>query len=206
MGAISYVLMKFEVIHQIFLAGMKIILLSGWSGSGKDTVADYLVARHNYKKFAFASPLKDLASELYTFPRELADSQEGKRQLWRVGYSEKTIRQILLDVARIDKSRFGDDIYAIETMGHISKESPDSNIVISDTRYLNEIRVILDFAIKEKHEFAVWRISRTDKTTSPVDDVSEHVLDTYRADVYISNPGDSLENLYAIVEDVLSDS
>ena len=185
---------------------MKIILLSGWSGSGKDTVADYLVARHNYKKFAFANPLKNLAAELYKFPRELADSQEGKQQLWPVGYSKKTIRQILIDLALFDKSRFGDDIYAIETMGHISKESSDSNIVISDTRYLNEIRVILEFAIKEKHQFEVWRISFRDRDESPVDDISEHILDTYRADVYISNPGDSLENLYSILEDVLSDS
>ena len=185
---------------------MKIILLSGWSGSGKDTVADYLVARHNYKKFAFANPLKNLAAELYKFPRELADSQEGKQQLWPVGYSKKTIRQILIDLALFDKSRFGDDIYAIETMGHISKESSDSNIVISDTRYLNEIRVILEFAIKEKHQFEVWRISFRDRDEAPVDDISEHILDTYRADVYISNPGDSLQNLYSIVEDVVSHS
>jgi hypothetical protein len=183
---------------------MKIILLSGWAGSGKDTVADYLVTKHGYKKFAFATPLKDLASQLFSFPRELADSQEGKRQLWRVGYSEKTIRQILLDVARIDKSRFGQDIYVNETVAQIAKESPDAQIIISDTRYLNEIRVILEFAMKEKHEFDVWRINRL--TSSPVDDISEHVLDTYRADVYISNSGDSLEKLYSLVEHVLSDS
>jgi hypothetical protein len=185
---------------------MKIILLSGWAGSGKDTVADYLVTKHGYKKFAFATPLKNLASQLFSFPRELADSQEGKRKLWQVGYSEKTIRQILLDVARIDKFRFGDDIYVNETVAQIAKESPHSNIVISDTRYLNEIRVILEFAIKEQHEFEVWRISSRDQTNSPVYDISEHVLDTYRANVYITNPGDSLENLYSILEDVLSDS
>jgi hypothetical protein len=198
--------MKFEVNTSNFLQVMKIILLSGWAGSGKDTVADYLVRKHGYKKFAFATPLKDLAAEVYKFPRELADSQDGKRQLWRVGYSKKTIRQILLHVARIDKFRFGNDIYANETVAQIAKESPDSKIVISDTRYLNEIRVILEFAMKEKHEFDVWRISFRDRDESPVDDISEHVLDTYKADAYISNPGDSLENLYSIVEYVLSDS
>jgi len=185
---------------------MKIILLSGWAGSGKDTIADYLVKAHGFKKFAFATPLKDLASELYKFPRELADSQEGKRELWRVGYSKKTIRQILLDLALLDKSRFGNDIYANTIAAEIAKESPDSNIVISDTRYLNEIRVILNFAIKEKHEFSLWRITRTGQTTSPVDDISEHILDTYNADALIQNPGDSLENLYSLVEDVLSHS
>ena len=198
--------MKFEVNTSNFLQVMKIILLSGWAGSGKDTVADYLVTKHGYKKFAFATPLKDLAAEVYKFPRELADSQDGKRQLWRVGYSKKTIRQILLHVARIDKFRFGNDIYANETVAQIAKESSDSKIVISDTRYLNEIRVILEFAMKEKHEFDVWRISFRDRDESPVDDISEHVLDTYKADAYISNPGDSLENLYSIVEYVLSDS
>ena len=185
---------------------MKIILLSGWSGSGKDTVADYLVDKHGFKKFAFATPLKDLASQLFSFPRELADSQEGKRQLWPVGYSTKTIRQILLDISRLDKSRFGNDIYANESMAQIAKESPDAQIVISDTRYLNEIAVLRDFAIKQNHAFSVWRISRTGQTTSLVDDISEHILDTYKADASLQNPGDSLEKLYSLVEYVLSDS
>ena len=60
--------------------------------------------------------------------------------------------------------------------------------------------------MKEKHEFDVWRINRRGQTTSLVDDISEHVLDTYKADVYISNPGDSLEKLYSLVEHVVSDS
>lgn len=181
---------------------MKIILLSGWAGSGKDTVADYLVSYHGFKKFAFANPLKDLASELFGFPRELANSQEGKRQVWRVGSEKKTIRQILLDIARIDKSRFGNDIYANSIMKQIAKEPTNSNIVISDTRYLNEIGVIRDFAKMNNHTLHVWRINR--QTSSPVDDISEHILDTYKADAFLQNSGDSLEKLHALVEDELS--
>ena len=36
----------------------KIILLSGYSGAGKDTVADILVEHHGYLKLALAGPIK----------------------------------------------------------------------------------------------------------------------------------------------------
>jgi hypothetical protein len=86
-------------------------------------------------------------------------------------------------------------------MKQIAKEPTNSNIVISDTRYLNEIGVIRDFARMNNHTLHVWRINRL--TSSPVDDISEHILDTYKADAFLQNQGDSLEKLHALVEDEL---
>ncbi len=41
------------------------ILLIGKAGSGKDTVADYLVSRYEYTRFAFADKLKMVAEDLF---------------------------------------------------------------------------------------------------------------------------------------------
>jgi molybdopterin-guanine dinucleotide biosynthesis protein len=60
---------------------MKIILITGWSESGKDTIGEYLTTNHDYVRFAFADEIKYVASQLYGFPRALADTQEGKRTL-----------------------------------------------------------------------------------------------------------------------------
>lgn len=55
-----------------------IIGVSGNAGSGKDTIADYLVERHGFKKVAFADPMKRFCKEVFDFSDE---------QLW--GASEK---------------------------------------------------------------------------------------------------------------------
>lgn len=52
---------------------MKVIAISGWKGSGKDTVAAHLIEKHNATRTAFADPLKDLAASEYGFPRSWAD-------------------------------------------------------------------------------------------------------------------------------------
>ena len=101
---------------------MKIILLTGWSEAGKDTVADILVKQHEFKKYAFADPLKDLCATLYGFPREMANTTEGKKTKWQVGYKTKTIRELLLETALQDRARFGDDIYCMDILTKLQIE------------------------------------------------------------------------------------
>src|SRR5687768_3384285 len=43
---------------------MRIIGITGRAGSGKDTVADYLVERHGFVKIAFADPIKQMLRQL----------------------------------------------------------------------------------------------------------------------------------------------
>ena len=173
---------------------MKIIALIGWSGSGKDTVGGILQKQH-YIPIAFAKPLKDLASELFGFPREWADLQEGKRRLWRVGHQEKTIRQILLDIGRQDRERFGPDVYVKQILQYIQTLPMDSNIVITDLRYPYELTALKEYSEKKSCTLEVWRIQRNGQNASPVEDVSEHYFDDYITDVIIQNNGISLEDL-----------
>lgn len=46
------------------------LLVSGFKGSGKDTVADWLVKHKGYKQLSFASALKDEVASSYGLPRE----------------------------------------------------------------------------------------------------------------------------------------
>ena len=43
----------------------KIIGFLGNKGSGKDTAGNYLVKHHNYKRYAFADPIKEIARHLF---------------------------------------------------------------------------------------------------------------------------------------------
>jgi hypothetical protein len=51
----------------------KIIALSGFKGSGKDTVAQYLAHEYLFEQQAFADVLKDMVSAQYNIPRSWCD-------------------------------------------------------------------------------------------------------------------------------------
>jgi hypothetical protein len=59
---------------------MRIIALSGWKGSGKDTVAAYLERAHGFKRVSFADPLKDRVSEQFGIARTSLDDPNLKEQ------------------------------------------------------------------------------------------------------------------------------
>lgn len=48
-------------------------MISGYRGSGKDTMADYLCQKYKFVRFAFADHLKDLCSSLYQISRSDMD-------------------------------------------------------------------------------------------------------------------------------------
>lgn len=59
---------------------MKLVAISGWKQNGKDTSADYLIAKYGATRVSFADPLKDLAAAEYGIPREAFDKPELKEQ------------------------------------------------------------------------------------------------------------------------------
>lgn len=56
---------------------MKVIAISGWKRSGKDTAANYLV-NNGYIRAAFADVLKDMVAAEYGIPRSHCDDPEHK--------------------------------------------------------------------------------------------------------------------------------
>lgn len=57
---------------------MKVIAVSGWAKSGKDTVTNYLLNKHKFTRVAFADPLKEMVAANYNIPLESLHVQEQK--------------------------------------------------------------------------------------------------------------------------------
>src|ERR1700740_2074934 len=58
---------------------MKVVAISGWKRSGKDTAAEVLI-KEGYKRVGFADPLKDMVAEEYSIPRSYCDDPKFKEQ------------------------------------------------------------------------------------------------------------------------------
>ena len=62
---------------------MTIIAICGFQSSGKDTIAEHLVANHGFKKLSFASILKDIVALMFDWPRDKLEGLTKEDRNWR---------------------------------------------------------------------------------------------------------------------------
>jgi hypothetical protein len=162
---------------------MSIILLRGFSNSGKDYVGKILSDKYEYKRFAFADSLKNIVAKQYNCNTEQLHSQAGKLDICLSDSAKRTYRQILIDEA-LRLRNLDCDIFAKLCCEDIKKSS-NTKIVITDWRYLNELDVISkyfpDYKIQTVH------IKRIGQNESPVSDISEYQLQNRINDYTIYN-------------------
>ena len=130
-----------------------IVGVCGFQGSGKDTVADYLVNVHGFRRISFAGTLKDAVSAIFGWDRELLEGRTKESRDWRekvdkwwankLNMPHLTPRWVLqywgTEVAR---KAFHDNIW-IHSVEYKLVNISD-NVVISDVRFPNEIKSIKD--------------------------------------------------------------
>ena len=127
-----------------------IIGICGLIGSGKDTIADYLVNIHQFRRESFANTLKDAVSAVFGWDRELLEGRTKHSRAWREQrdewWSERLGREItprlMLQLwgTEVCRRGFHDDIW-IASLENKLRNSRD-DIVISDCRFPNEIKSI----------------------------------------------------------------
>ena len=78
---------------------MSIILLRGFSHSGKDFIGQILCNDYGYKRFAFADSLKKMVQLEFKCSSEQLHTQEGKLQICENDLLKRAYRQILIDEA-----------------------------------------------------------------------------------------------------------
>jgi len=175
---------------------MKFVLLTGYAGSGKDTVGS-VFQKYGYKRYAVADMLKYYSAEKHGFEFILTQTQEGKSSL----FNNKTVRQYLIDDAAILKKEHNDPSYWIKPLVELIITDGVQNIVITDWRYNAEITHIYESF--PHAEIVTVRIVRG--SIIPLLDDSEHELDNYTVDFTIQNNG-SLDYLNKAVITILNNA
>lgn len=196
-----------------------IIGVAGLIGSGKNTVADYLVNFQEFRTESFADSLKDAVSNIFGWDRTMLEGRTKASREWRetidpywskrLGIYELTPRWVLqyfgTDVCRMG---FHDDIWIASLENKILKSSDD--IVISDLRFPNELKALKNIGAKtiwvRRGELPDWYDTAILANNGDLDakaelDVlgvhsSEYSLAGSRFDYIIDNDG-TIDELYA---------
>jgi hypothetical protein len=128
-----------------------IIGICGFIGSGKDTIADYLVNLHHFRRESFANTLKDAVAQVFGWDRTMLEGRTKQAREWReqvdpwwaerLGIPHLTPRFILQQWGtEVCRKNFHDDIW-IASLENKLRNSRD-DVVISDCRFPNEIWAI----------------------------------------------------------------
>ena len=128
-----------------------IIGVVGFIGSGKDTIADYLVNNHGYRRESFANTLKDAVASVFSWDRVMLEGRTKQAREWReqvdpwwaerLGIPHLTPRWVLQNWGtEVCRRGFHDDIW-ISSLENKLRQTKD-DVVISDCRFPNEISSI----------------------------------------------------------------
>ena len=128
-----------------------IIGICGFIGSGKDTVADYLVNFHEFRRESFASTLKDAVAAVFGWDRTMLEGRTKEAREWREQVDPWWAERLAMPTltprwvlqywgTEVCRKAFHDDIWiaSLENKLRLSKD----NVVISDCRFPNEIQSI----------------------------------------------------------------
>ena len=127
-----------------------IIGVCGLIGAGKDTIADYLVNIHEFRRESFAGTLKDAVAAVFGWDRVMLEGRARASRAWREQpddwWSQRLGREItprwVLQYwgTEVCRRGFHDDIW-IASLENKLRTTTD-HVVISDCRFPNEIAAI----------------------------------------------------------------
>ena len=143
---------------------MNVVGITGYAGSGKSTVANYLVEAHGYTRLSFAAPLKKM---LRTLNPIMPDSRPGKdlhlaTVLELFGGDETKLKasyygdeyRRLLQVLGTDCIRAVDPDFWVKAA--TAQMTDDGGLyVFDDVRFPNEAQVI-----KDLNKWGLWNVQR----------------------------------------------
>jgi hypothetical protein len=160
---------------------MRLIGLSGYARSGKDTVAGFL-AEQGFRRAAFADILRDVLLAVDPFVGEngrLSDAID----LYGWDFAKSKMPEVRRLLQRLGteggRRHLGEDVWTDATFARMDPTLPWA---ITDVRFPSEAEAV------KRHGGVVWRVERAD--VQPVNGhSSETALDDWPFDVTIRNDG-----------------
>lgn len=132
------------------------IALCGFEGSGKDTIAGIMRYNYSFQKLSFGSALKDVLSSIFGWNREMLEGlttedrakreiadEWWSRELGIPNFSPRIAMQLI--GTQLFRDKFDPNIWT-----NIIKRKIDyfENIVITDARFPNEIKMLKEKGFK----------------------------------------------------------
>lgn len=128
-----------------------IIGICGLINAGKDTVAEYLIQDHGFRRDSFAASLKDAVSVVFGWDRELLEGHTQQSRVWReqvnswwaqrLSIPDLTPRWILQNWGtELFRRNFHEDIW-VASIENKLRQRQDA-VVISDCRFPNEVEAL----------------------------------------------------------------
>ena len=197
-----------------------ILVICGLQGSGKDTIGDYLIQNHNFKRFCFGDALKDVCSILFGWPRHLLEGDTKESRIFRetedkwwcdkLGFKitpRIAFQKIGTDVMR---NHFNMNIWTLiieRKIYEFQKKYKTQNIVITDCRFQNEIQMVHSYGAKlisVYRNLPEWFLSYKNGESSVPENVhiSEYEWIRTNFDFEINNE-ETYEKLYERIENLL---
>jgi hypothetical protein len=165
-----------------------LIALTGLAGSGKSTVADYLIDNHDFVRMKFAQGLKDMLRAIGLTDAHIEGHLKETPCPLLCG---KSPREAMLTLGtEWGRDLVGQDLWC-NILSQRVRDSTAPYIVVDDCRFKNEARAIRELGGQ------VWRIVRSE--CHIISHPSETEQAAFEADWVVYNDG-SILDLYTVLD------
>lgn len=181
-----------------------VVLLAGNKGVGKDFAGQFMVDTFNFERKAFADKVKDIISDTFDLSLDEIDSLKNQEHKMVTciettnGLNMRTILQRFATEAM--QTAFGNTVWADVVKKEI--DETDSNVVVTDFRFLHEYNALID------NNFKVVTVKIVNPhTTNDDSHISENQLKDFKFDHIVPNTktDEFNEYLYDTIDYIVSE-
>lgn len=186
--------MKTQTIHIVF----------GYSGSGKDTIGEYICTKTDSVLVKFAAPGKRALEFMMRIPEGSLDDREFRMNI-APNCQGRTYLQVLIDFYKHKALVMGEDLFTQQTVQVILELlDQEEDVVITDLRSIDEYKAIVD--LSSMVELKLYWVERRSARMLESDQAQEllyrHLKSIATSFTELDNNG-TREQLYHKVTEVL---